>query len=141
MILEYSLTKEDLFNFQYYSGWANPDKKNYRIRYYLKTILAALIGALAIYFIRHHYDSLFLVLAILLGILVGTASAYFAIHVTYKNKLRRNANNPDNAGLFAKAELLINDQGITASDNRAESKINWNAIMKKVESSIVFICS
>ena len=44
MIIEYTLTKEDLYNFSFYVGWSALEKKNFRTKYYLKTSLGALIG-------------------------------------------------------------------------------------------------
>lgn len=38
MILEYSLTGEDFYEYNYYTSWSSPEKKSYRLKYYLKTI-------------------------------------------------------------------------------------------------------
>ena len=45
MVLEYSLTEDDFFHFNFYAGWASPEKKSYRIWYYIKYVAYAFIGA------------------------------------------------------------------------------------------------
>lgn len=45
MVIDYSLTEDDFFNFTFYAGWASPEKKTYRIWYYIKFVGYAFIGA------------------------------------------------------------------------------------------------
>ena len=55
LTLKYHLTPEEYFNYNYYTAWASPDKKGYRVRYYLRVfVLYGAIAALYIFVNRQH---------------------------------------------------------------------------------------
>jgi hypothetical protein len=135
MILQYKLTKEDLYNFNFYVGWQAPERKKFRIKYYLKTILSALIGIFIGSFIiaEGEPSASFIFICIVLGLLIGFLAAHIGSHALYKRKIEKFIVDPNNANLLAKTELVISDNGILNRDEYSEVSYNWNAIIRKAE--------
>jgi hypothetical protein len=139
MILAYSLTKEDAIQFHYYTGWASPEKKQYRIKYYLKSISSGLIAFLAYFILRKPENKLtFLLIGFSAALIFGCLLSYWGVHVRYKRKIEKFYNNPNNEGLFAKTELNITEYGLTSKDEKGESKFKWDAFVKKIETEGYF---
>src|SRR5687768_15346136 len=55
--LKFNLTEEEFFEFNYYTTWLSPDRKGYRIRYFLKIFLLY-AGVAAIYIFTNHSNQL-----------------------------------------------------------------------------------
>lgn len=134
MIIEYTLTKEDLFNFNFYVGWTSPEKKSYKIKYYLKSILWPLAAVLFILSTTNkNLTTDTLLTCISFGLLVGFIGAYIGIYSIYKRKIEKFINDPNNINFFARTELILSDCGITSKDEYSEIRYGWNAIIKKNE--------
>jgi hypothetical protein len=133
MLLEFSLTKEDLFNFNYHTGWAAPEKKKFRISFYLKTIGWAFAGVLLVLSVTRQFGLASILFSCCIAVIVGLISAYFSISHRYKNSLEKFVSQPENQSFFNRATLNITDAGITSQDDISEAKYNWNAITKKTE--------
>lgn len=133
LILKYYLTEEEFFDYTWYTEWAAPDKKGYRIRYYLRVfILYALIAAL--YIFSNHSRQLvidlviFSVIALLYFLLVPTL-----IKRSIRRRVRDVLAQPENRHVLEQAEVMLSDTGIVDKDNASESRYTWEAIVRKAE--------
>jgi hypothetical protein len=134
MTLEFNLTKEDLSHFTYYTSWAAPEKKQYRIQYYLKTIGYSFVGVLVLYFIeRPENIILFFSIGMAVAVIWGVISVYFAIEKRFKNRIKKFAEDENNAAFYSKTELTLTETGIINQDENSEVKYSWTAIVKKAE--------
>ena len=137
MILDFSLTEDDIFKFNFYSGWGSPEKKSYRIWYYIKFIAYAFFGVLFLIVISRKEPINFPMLAGL-AIIVGLSFSYFNIENTYKNHIRKLISPQHNSAFYVMRQMIINETGITDKDENSETKYAWSAIIKKVENEEYF---
>lgn len=131
--LQYHLSEEEFFDYNYYTAWAAPERKKYRLGYYLKVLL--LYGAVAVLYIvanpRHQRITDIIVFA-------SIALLYMLlIPVLIKRSVRRRARNvvaqPENKHILDECEVILMDTGIIDRDKETESKYNWDAIVKTGE--------
>lgn len=131
--LQFTLTREEYFQFNYYTAWAAPSRKNYRIRYFLKVLL--LYGAVALLYIlvsRSHS------VWIDISVFVITGSLYlFFIPFFIKKSVERRVNDilskKENQHVLDEAEVILTDAGITDKDTVSESRYAWDAIVNFAE--------
>src|SRR6266700_1865183 len=133
LILKYYLTEEEYFDYNYFTSWASPDKKKYRIRYYIRVlILYAAVAGLYIFSNRNHFllvnFIIFGVIALIYFLLVPTL-----IRMSVHKRVRDILAEPDNKHILDEAEITLTDTGITDKDNASESKYSWEAIVRKAE--------
>lgn len=131
--LKYHLLEEEYFEYNHYTAWAAPDRKQYRIFYYLKVLLLY-GGVVALYIFSnpaHHRIVDFSVFGII-------AFAYFLlIPFLIKRSIRRRAKQlleqSENKHILDECEVILTDTGITDKDKATESKYTWDAIVKTGE--------
>lgn len=138
LTLKYHLTREEYFDYNYYTAWAAPDKKGYRGRYYLRIFL--LYGAIAILYIVMNRDHRLLVDV---AVFFGIATIYFLlvpwlVKRSIRNRVEGMLAEPDNQHVLEEAEVTLTDTGIIDKDSASESKYTWEAIVKKVETSACY---
>jgi len=131
--LQYHLTEEEFFEYNYYTAWAAPDRKKYRVGYYLKVLL--LYGAVAglyIYANQNHQR--------LTDIIVFASIAFvyvLLIPILVKRSVKRRAKQiiaqPENKHILEECEVVLTDTGIVDKDKESESKYSWDAIVKTGE--------
>jgi hypothetical protein len=133
LTLKYHLTEEEYFDYNYYTAWAAPDKKGYRIRYYLRVFLlyAAIAG---LYIFSKHSEQIFIDF-IIFGII---ATIYFLlvpylIKRSIQRRVKHILSQPENQHILQEAEVVLMDTGIIDKDSESESKYTWEAIVKKAE--------
>lgn len=131
--LKYHLTEEEYFDYNYYTAWSAPEKKNYRIRYYARVFLlyAAVAG---LYIFSRRNDQIFIDFIIFSVI----ATVYFVmvpwlIKRSIQRKVQNILSQPENHHVLEEAEVVLTDTGIVDKDNASESKYTWEAIVKKAE--------
>ena len=133
VILKYQLTEEEYFHFNYYTGWAAPEKRAYRIRYMLRAILTYVVIAAAYLLLVQKDTSI-------TGILIFLAPAliYFLLIPTLvkrgiRQRSRATLALPENRNVLEVGEVIIADTGIVGKDSMSESKYTWEAIIRKAE--------
>lgn len=133
LTLRYHLTEEEYFDYNFYTAWGAPDKKAYRIRYYLRVF--ALYAAIAgLYIFSKHTEQIFIDF-IIFGII---ATVYFLlvpylIKRSIQRRVRTILTQPENQHILEEAEVVLMDTGIVDKDNASESKYSWEAVVKKAE--------
>lgn len=66
---KFSLTEKEYFEYNYYTAWAAPHKKPYRIRYYARVLaLYTLIAALYIFTNHSHRLEIDLLVFVIIGV-------------------------------------------------------------------------
>jgi hypothetical protein len=132
LILKYHLTEEEFFEFNYYTGWAAPGKRSYRIRYTIRFVFYYAVVA-ALYLIAIRKGSLagaiiFLIPAILLIFLIP----WLILRGT-RQRIRSILAQPENKHVLSAAEVVLTDTEIIDKDEASESKYAWDAIIRKAE--------
>ena len=133
LILKSRLTEEEYFDFNYYTAWATPAKKSYRIWYALRTVFWYAVIA-GIYLFAVLKGDLFPGLAIF-GV---TTLAYFLLVPTLvkrgvRQSVRTTLEQPENRHILEESEIVLMDTGIIDKDTASESKYTWEAIVRKAE--------
>jgi hypothetical protein len=131
--LKFRLTEEEYFRFNYYTAWADPRRKRYRIMYFLKVIL--LYGAVAFLYIL---ASGMLLLWINISVFVLTGLAYLVfIPFFIKRSVRRRVNallsKKENQHILDESEIVLSANGIIDKDTLSESRYDWDAIVHHAE--------
>jgi hypothetical protein len=131
--LNFKLTKEDYFNYYYYSTYLAPGKKAAVIKSRLKGFFIFSFLLLLIRFTspERTLDTFFFISIAMM------ASIYllplFTVEMDTRKQINAFLNNPLNCYLLMKTEVIISETGISAKDEFTESKYQWNAILKKEE--------
>ena len=138
LVLKYHLTEEEYFDYNYYTAWSAPEKKGYRIWYYLRVFL--LYAAVAVLFIISRKSQQLLWDAIIFGII---ALVYFImvpwlIRKSIGRRIRDMLRQPENQHVLSESEVSIADAGITDKDEASESKYSWDAIVRKGETPLCY---
>lgn len=130
---KFNLTAEEYFEYNFYTAWAAPYKKMYRIRYYAR-VLALYIVIAALYIFTNHSHRIQIDLAIfsIIGIVY-----FLLVPVFIKNSIRRRTKQilaePENHHVLDESEIILSESGIIDQDNVSQSKYDWDAIVKKTE--------
>jgi hypothetical protein len=136
--LKYHLTEEEYFDYNYYTAWAAPEKRNYRLWYYLRVfILYAAVAGL--YIFSRRSEQIFIDLIIFSVIaLVYFLMVPFLIKRSILRRVRGILSKPENQHVLDEAEVNLSDAGIVDKDTATESRYSWEAIVKKAETPACF---
>ena len=123
------LTEEEYFRFNYFTAWADPRKKKYRIIYFLRVIV--LYGAVALLYILATGSKL---IWFDISVFVVTGVAYlFLIPFFIKKSVRRRVNDilskKENQHILEPSEIVLSSSGIIDRDTVSESRYDWEAIV------------
>lgn len=136
--LHFQLSEEEYFAFNYYTAWSAPERRKYRVVYYLRVLLLyAAVAGLYIFSNRNHN------LYIDIGVFAAIALVYLAlIPVLVKRSVRRRArqilSQPENKHILEPCEVLLTDTGLIDKDRESETRYSWEAIVKKAETPDCF---
>jgi hypothetical protein len=134
LLLEYSLTKEDYFNFNYYTTWQAPEKKSYRLKYWLKMASYILIGISIPVIMEPRPLTLKNLLPLLIIFIVLLfLSVYLYTKYYLKISVNKFLEKPDNCHVLLKTQLIISDTAIKEISEVAETTYKWEAIKNKIE--------
>lgn len=131
--LKFNLSEEEYFEYNYYTAWAAPDRKKYRISYYLRVLL--LYGAVATLYVFSNPEhqrvtdiSVFGIIALLYLALIP-----FLIKRSVKRRAKHMLEQAENKHILDECEVILQDTGIVDKDKATESRYSWDAIVKKGE--------
>lgn len=133
--LKYRLTEQEYYNYNYFTAWAAPSKRNYRIRYYLRVlVLYAAVAGLYIFTKSAHNP--WIDLTIFAGIgLVYILLVPYLVKRSVQSRVRDILSKPENAHILSESEITLMTNGIIDKDSLSESKYDWDAIVKKSETA------
>ncbi|OQP68537.1 YcxB family protein [Niastella populi] len=131
--LKYHLTEEEYFDYNYYTAWAAPEKRNYRLWYYLRVFILY-AGVAGLYIFSRRSEQIFIDLIIFSVIaLVYFLMVPWLIKRSILRRVRSILSKPENQHVLDEAEVMLSDSGIVDKDTATESKYSWEAIVKKAE--------
>lgn len=130
---KFNLTEEEYFQYNYYTAWAAPHKRAYRVRYYLKVFALYSVIAVLYIFTNHSHR-----IEIDLMIFGAIAIVYFMlvpwlIKQSIRRKTKQILAEPENQHVLNESEITLKESGIIDQDNLSESTYDWEAIVKKCE--------
>ena len=131
----FSLTEEEYFEYNYYTAWAAPHRKRYRVRYYARVLaLYSIIAVLYIFTNHSHRIEIDLIVFATIGILY-----FFLVPLLIKKSISRRTKQiiaePENQHVLDESEIIISETGIVDQDKVSHSKYDWDAIVKKAETA------
>ena len=134
LTLRFNLTREEFLDYNYYTSWSSPDRRSYRFRYFTRVLV--LYGAVAagyVYINRFRHD--FLTDAFVFGAigLIYALIVPMLVKRSIKSRVNAMLREPENQHILQTSEITLSDQGIIDKDSASESRYNWEAIVKKVE--------
>lgn len=127
--LKFRLTEDEYYRFNYYTAWADPRKKRYRINYFLKVIF--LYGLVAFQYIYAMHSPLYW---IDISVFLLTGLAYlllipFFVKRSVKRKVADILSKKENHHILDESEVILSPNGIIDRDSLSESRYNWDAIV------------
>lgn len=138
IVLHFQLTEEDHIEFNYYRVWSSPERRNFRIKTYIRYGVLILIASLIVSTLDDRPITLFSV-----GIAVAIACLFSLvlkplIRFNLKRHVRKLLADPANAGYTSPTQLTFTGKGIFSKDELSENSYDWNAIVKKTETATHF---
>lgn len=135
IILRYHLTEGEYFEYHYFTVWSAPDKRWYRIRYYLR-VFSLYTAVAALYLLVKHTDQIWRDIAVF-GII--TLIYFLVVPLLIKRSIKKRVQGmlrePGNRHMLEDIEVTLADTGILEKDKASESRFAWDAISKKTETS------
>lgn len=130
---KFRLTEEEYFRFNYFTAWADPRRKRYRIFYFLRVML--LYGAVAFLYILVTKSFL---IWLDISVFVVTGLIYLAlipffIRRSVKRKVDQILAKKENQHVLDESEIILDETGITDKDTLSESRYDWDAIVHYAE--------
>ena len=132
---KFRLTEDEYFQYNYYTAWSAPERKKYRVFYFLRVII--LYGAVAALYIlatRQHY----IWIDILVFLFIGFAYLFMLssfVKGSVRRKVKDTLSKKENQHVLDEAEIIISDDGIIDRDTNTESKYNWDAVVRLAETT------
>lgn len=133
LALNFSLTKEDLYNYNYYTTWEAPEKKKFRIIYYLKIVGFVLLFGLLVLKFDNKLNATGLLLACLVSAAIGIGFGHLNVKKQIKRNVERFYSKEVNSNFLSKKQMVITEEAIKEKDAVSETNYSWNAIIRKVE--------
>ena len=130
---KFNLTEQEYFEYNYYTVWAAPHKKKYRVRYYLKIFaLYSIIAVLYIFTNHSHRIEIDLLIFAVIAFIYFLLIPKFIKH-SIRRKTKQILAEPENQHVLTASEIILTESGIVDQDNISQSKYDWDAIVKKSE--------
>jgi hypothetical protein len=133
--LKFRLTEDEYLEYNYYTAWAAPARKKYRIFYFLRVII--LYGAVAMLYIigtRQHYIWIDISVFVITGLIYLIMIPSF-VKSSVRRKVKNILSKKDNGHVLDDAEIVLSDTGIIDRDTHTESRYNWDAIVRLAETT------
>lgn len=134
----FRLSRQEYFDYNYYTAWASPTRKRYRAIYFLRVLLLyAGVAVLYIFSSRSHIIwvdiSVFLVTGLLYLLLIP-----FFIRWSVRRRVDDILSKKENQHVLNEAQIVLDDKGITDRDDLSESRYDWDAIVNFAETADSF---
>jgi YcxB-like protein len=136
--IDYKLSREDYSQYFNYVALFAPGKKKALILTWIKRffVMSSFLVLIKIVEKPVNFDTYFFYsLAIVAAIYIAPI---FDINNVYRKTILAYVDNPLNANIFNDANISISENGILAKGKHAETKYNWDAIVKKEEDSVFY---
>ncbi|MBA4167003.1 MAG: YcxB family protein [Chitinophagaceae bacterium] len=133
IVFKFRLTREEYYQYNYYTAWSAPSRKKYRIMYFLRVLL--LYGAVALLYIISTHSH---IIWIDVSVFVFTGLVYlllvpFFIRRSVHRRVADILSKKENQHVLDEAEIVLSDTGILDKDAVSESRYDWDAIVQFAE--------
>ncbi|HTE26109.1 YcxB family protein [Flavitalea sp.] len=138
LVLKYHLTEEEYLDYNYFTAWTSPDKKSYRLKYYLQVmILYFAVAGLYITVNSSHTllldSSVFVTIGTIYFLMVP-----FLVKRSIRMRVKRTLAQPENQHVLNESEVTLSENGILDRDTVSESRYGWEAIVRKAETKLCY---
>ncbi len=136
--LKYSITEEDYINYYTYVMWDAPEKKQSKLKYYLRQAGINIIVIMVLLYtdiFRHNQLYLYIYIGILIII---TLLQVFSARANVGKQAEKIARAKNNRSLFYEMHADINDAGIYIKNDVMEAVYQWPAFVKKQENDAYY---
>ena len=136
--VSFHLTEEEFFDFNYYTSWAAPERRKYRLFYYGKVFLLYFLVA-ALYIVTNHTSQLLIDFAIfsIIGLVYFLLIPYL-IKRSIRRRVRGMLAAKENEHILQESQVILDETGIYDKDIVSESRYEWEAIVRKSETETTF---
>ena len=133
--LNYTISEQEFKDFYYFVGWLAPDKKSYRIKYHLSSILSYVIIFVFIYYLKGFLYFNFITALIFLIPVIGL---YYYTNYRMKTHFQNYGKKVYNDSDKDNSEMIIGESGISVKNKDAEAHYKWSAFVKKYETDAAY---
>jgi hypothetical protein len=138
LVLKYHLTEEEYLDYNYFTAWTSPDRKSYRLKYYLQVmVLYFAVAGLYITVNRSHTllldSSVFLTIGTIYFLMVP-----WLVKRSIRMRVKRILAQPANQHVLNESEVTLTENGILDRDTVSESRYGWEAIVRKAETNLCY---
>jgi c-di-AMP phosphodiesterase-like protein len=133
--LNYTIGEQEYKDFYYFMGWLSPDRKAFRTRYHLTSLVAYLAVFILLFFIT---NSLSFNISTALILLVTGIAFYLYNNFRVKRHYYNYGKKVYEQSEKESSEMIIGETGITVKDKSAEANYKWTAFSKKYERTDVY---
>jgi hypothetical protein len=138
LVLKYHLTEEEYLDYNYFTAWTSPDKKAYRLKYYLQ-VMILYVGIAGLYIFANRSHSLMIDSFVFIGIgLVYFSLVPVLVKRSIRSKVKSILRQPENHHVLNESEVKLDEAGITDRDTVSESRYGWEAIVRKAETRLCY---
>jgi YcxB-like protein len=132
LTLEFELTEEEFLKYNYYTAWQEPEKKLYRVRYYLGFLLLYIAITISLLYIPTRELTTFSIITIAAGVAVLSLFIRFRLRASFDRNARKMIRDSGPDKILTRTELTLSENGIAGKTKIAEVKYSWEAFKKKV---------
>jgi hypothetical protein len=128
--LKFRLTEDEYLQYNYYTAWSAPERKKYRVFYFLRVII--LYGAVAMLYViatRQHYIWIDISVFVITGLVYLVMIPSF-VKASVRRKVKDILSKKENQHVLDDAEIIVADTGIIDKDTHTESRYNWDAVVR-----------
>ena len=137
--LSSELTKEDFYQFSYYTNWSASWNFRKRLIYHAKNIIyGGILAFIFFYLIGWKIHFLSFIAGGIFLLLFNFIILPIWIRHDYRKYVEKFYANPSNSSFFLKTELVINEKGILNKDDVSTTMHSWPAFVKKAETEGYF---
>ncbi len=131
--VKFAITPDDYINYYMYIRWDAPDRKKARLKYYGRQLLVN-GGIIVILLYTQFFRSSSMMLYVYAGILIViTVLQLLNGRLNARKQAEKIAAEEDNRNFFLETTYDMSDAGITRKDEHTETKLQWNAFVRKEE--------
>ena len=136
--VSFHLTEQEFFDFNYYTSWAAPERRKYRLYYYGKVFLLYFLVA-AVYILTNHTSQILIDFSIfsIIGLVYFLLIPYL-IRRSIRRRVKGMLAAKENEHILQESQVILDDTGIYDKDNVSESRYEWEAIVRKSETETTF---
>jgi hypothetical protein len=133
--LKFKLTEEEYYRFNYFTAWADPKRKRFRINYFLRVIVIyAAVASVYIYATRTHLVWIDISVFILTGLGYLFLVPFF-VKRSVQRRVRDILSKKENQHILDESEVVLSPSGIVDRDTLSESRYAWEAIVRFAENT------